>query len=189
MLAGYVFCDDFEDGNASGWTTAGGSWAVLSDPTFVYAGGSGSYVSTAGVASWADQTVQARMKILQFGGTGSSYRAGILARYGQSTNYYTLAIDAVGDVRLLRGTSTPSGAAGTCNAVASGLPAVTNAWLDLKIQVSGPAGNVRIRTWVNASPVHDCTTTSSTLGAGNAGVMTYGSSTRAEFDDFRVSTP
>jgi pectate lyase len=189
MLSGFVFCDDFEDGNASGWTTTGGSWSVLTDTSYVYAGGSGSYLSTAGLSTWTDQTVQARMKILAFGGTSSSYRAGIVARLAQSTNYYALGIDATGAVRLLRGTSTPSGATGTCGAVASSLSPLTNAWADLKIKISGPTGNVRVLTWVNAKPVHDCTTTSSTVTAGNAGVFTYGSGTRAEFDDFRVSTP
>jgi hypothetical protein len=188
-LSQYAFCDDFEDGNACGWTPSGGSWSVSSDMGFVYSGASGSYNSTVGTASWTDQTVEGRVKILQFGGSGSSYRAGIIARYGQSTNYYTLAIDAAGDVRLLRGTSSPSGASGTCDAVPSGLSSLTNTWIDLKIQVSGSAGNVHILTWVNGKPVHDCTTTSSTLAMGAAGVMTYGSNTQAEFDDFRVSTP
>jgi hypothetical protein len=188
-LSRYALCDDFEDGNACGWTTSGGSWSVVSDASFVYAGASGSYNSTVGTAGFTDQTVEVKMKILQFGGSGSSYRSGIIARFGQSTNYYTLAIDAAGDVRLLRGTSSPSGNSGTCDAVPSGLSTLTNTWIDLKIQVSGVAGNVHILTWVNGNPVHDCTTTSSTLAAGNAGVMTYGSNTRAEFDDFRVSTP
>jgi len=89
----------------------------------------------------------------------------------------------------LRGSSSPSGASGTCDAIPSGLSAVTNTWMKLKLQVSGSAASVVIRSWLNDGPVHQCTTTSSTIASGNAGVMTYGSSTRAEFDDFRVSTP
>jgi len=161
---------------------------VISDQSYVYAGGTGSYVSTAG-GSHGDQSVEARMKILQFGGSGSSYRAGILARFAQGSNYYALAIDAAGDVRLLRGSSSPSSASGTCDAVPSELPSVTGAWITLKMQVSGPTNDVHIQTWLNGDPIHDCTTTSSTIAAGSAGVMTYGSSTRAEFDDFRVSSP
>jgi pectate lyase len=188
-LAASAFCDDFESGRACGWTTSGGTWSVTSDSTFVYTGGSGSYNSTAGSATWTDQTVEAKMKILTFGGSGSSYRAGIVARFAQSTNFYALAIDAAGDVRLLRGSSSPSGSTGTCDGIPSGLSTLTNTWIDLKIQVSGAGGNVHILTWVNGNAVHDCTTTSSTVAAGKAGVMTYGSSTRAEFDDFRVTTP
>lgn len=184
-----AFCDDFEDGNACGWTPSGGAWSVTSDGSFVYTGGGGSYNSTAGKSAWTDQTVEAKVKILGFGGSGSSYRAGIVARFAGSTNFYTLAIDAAGDVRLLRGSSSPSGASGTCDAVPSGLSSLTNTWIDLKLQVSGAAGNVHILTWVNGNAVHDCTTKSSTVAAGKAGVMTYGSSTRAEFGDFRVTTP
>ena len=185
--AGLALCDDFEDGNAAGWTTTGGTWSVITDQSYVYAGGSGSFNATAG-SGWGDQTVEARIKILQFGGSGSSYRAGILARNAQGTNFYALSLDAAGDVRLLRGSSSPSGASGTCDAVASGLSAVTNVWVKLRLQVSG-SGSVRLRSWLNDAPVHDCTTTSSTIPTGNAGLMTYGSSTRAEFDDVRVSTP
>jgi pectate lyase len=143
MLSGYVFCDDYEDGNASGWTTTGGSWSVLTDSGYVYAGGSGSYSSTAGLSTWTDQTVQARVKILAFGGTSSSYRAGIVARFAQSTNYYALSVDATGAVRLLRGTSSPSGATGACAATPSGLP--RSRTLDhLKITVSGPSASVHV---------------------------------------------
>ena len=31
-----LFSDDFEDGNANGWTKSGGSWAVASDGSLVY---------------------------------------------------------------------------------------------------------------------------------------------------------
>jgi pectate lyase len=183
-----VFCDDFEDGNATGWATTGGSWSVISDQSYVYAGGSGSYNATAG-PGWGDQTVEARMKILQFGGSGSSYRAGVVARNAQGSNFYTLSLDAAGDLRLLRGSSSPSGASGTCDAAPSGVSPVTNTWVKLKVAVSGSGSSVRIRSWMNDGMVHDCTTTSSTIPTGNAGVMSYGSSTRAEFDDFRVSSP
>jgi pectate lyase len=188
-LSGFAFCDDFEDGAADGWSTSGGAWSVVLDGTRVYKGGNGPYNSTAGSIAWTDQSVESKMKILAFGGTSSSYRAGIIARNAGSTNYYTLAIDAAGYVRLLRGTSTPSGASGACGPALTGLASLTNTWVTLKMQVSGPTNNVRIVTWLNGTQVHDCITTSSTVAAGNAGVMTYGSSTIAEFDDVRVSTP
>jgi len=31
-----LFSDNFEDGNADGWTKSGGSWAVVSDGSLVY---------------------------------------------------------------------------------------------------------------------------------------------------------
>jgi hypothetical protein len=48
---------------------------------------------------------------------------------------------------------------------------------------------VRLRSYVNGVLFHDCTTTSSTVGGGTAGLISYGSNTRAEFDDIVVTTP
>ena len=120
--AGYVFCDDFEDGNANGWAPNGGTWSVITDGSRVYEGGNGSSMSLAGQPTWTDQTVQARMKVLQFGGTSTSYRAGIVARATDASNLYVFAIDASGAMRLLKGTSSPSGtgATGTCGKVSVG---------------------------------------------------------------------
>jgi hypothetical protein len=131
------------------------------------------------------------MKVLQFDSATSSYRAGILARYGGSTNYYALQVDGAGDLRLLRGTSTISGT-GTCATIAGSLAAGT--WYTLKLQVSGPANAARLQSSYSTNgttftPAHDCTITSGTLDSGNAGVITVGSNTNAEFDDFAVTTP
>ena len=46
--AGYAFCDDFEDGNADGWTPSGGTWSVITDGSHVYQGGNGNSMSLAG---------------------------------------------------------------------------------------------------------------------------------------------
>ena len=188
---GFALCDDFEDNNASDWTTTGGSWSITSDPSFVYVGGAGSYRSTKGSTSWTNQTVQSRMKILHFDAGSSSYRAGIMARFGESTNYYTFQVDGAGDLRLLRGTSTVSGN-GSCGIVAASL--ATGTWYTLKLQVSGGTNAARLVTSYSVNgttftPVHDCTITSGTLDGGSAGVITVGTSTNAEFDDFAVTTP
>jgi hypothetical protein len=64
----------------------------------------------------------------------------------------------------------------------------------LKLEVSGPATAARLVTAYSANgttftPVHDCTITSGALESGSAGVITVGSNTNAEFDDFAVTTP
>jgi hypothetical protein len=187
----FAFCDDFEDGNSSGWTTTGGSWSMASDPSFVYVGGVGSFRSSAGSASWTNQTVQSRIKILNFDSASSSLRAGIMARFGGSTNYYSLQIDGVGDLRLLRGTSTVSGT-GTCATVSNTLAVGT--WYTLKLQASGGVNNTRLVSSFSTNgttftQAHDCTITSGALDAGSAGVITVGTNTNAEFDDFAVTTP
>lgn len=59
----------------------------------------------------------------------------------------------------------------------------------LRLEVTGPTGNVHIKSFLDGVQVHDCTTISGTLASGQAGVSTYGSNTVAEFDGFKVSTP
>ncbi|HWA71689.1 MAG TPA: hypothetical protein VG937_05135 [Polyangiaceae bacterium] len=180
-----VLCDDFEDGSADGWT-ATGTWAIVTDGSRAYQTPLGSAQATA-QTSWGDQSVEARVKALAFGGSGSSYRVGILARYSGSSNYYALAVDGAFDLRILRGTSAPSGTTGTCNPIPSGLK--LGAWFSLKLVVSGASSGVRLRSYVNGTLFHDCTTTSSTVGGGTVGLSSYGSNTRAEFDDLVVTTP
>ena len=96
--------------------------------------------------------------MLAFGAMGGSYRAGIVARYAGSSNYYALAIDGSGELRLLRGTSAPSGATGSCAPAAVGVGSGT--WSTLRLQVSGATGGVRLRSYLNGVLFHDCTTTS-----------------------------
>lgn len=189
----FAFCTDFENRDISGWTSTGGVWDTLNDPTgrqgWVYSGGGGSFVSTLRGPTWTDQTVEAKVYVVQFGGTtGSAYRAGIVARFAGGSSFYTLSIDADGILRLLRGTSTPSGATGTCAAVASGLPTPTATWMTMKLQVSG-SSQIRLVTWLNGVRIHDCTSSGTIVTSGTVGVITYGTGTIADFDDVRVTSP
>jgi hypothetical protein len=185
---GVAFCDDFEDQNANGWTKSGGTWSVVQDAAdWVYAGGNGSEEAYAGDATWTDQTIEANVKVVSFGGTSDSYRAGIMARHTGSSSFYVFALGGDGKLTLRKSTSAPSGSTGTCAALAAGVD--TNAWLTLKMSVTGNAGSVRIQTYINGQPRHDCTTTSSPLAQGRVGVLTYGSGTVAHFDDVSVTTP
>ena len=188
---GYVFCDDFEDGNSAGWTPSGGAWSVITDGTRVYQGGNGSSMSIAGQAAWTDQTLTARVKVLQFGGTSTSYRAGIVARATDTSNLYVFAIDASGALRLLKGTSSPSGtgATSTCGKVTPGTGALPNTWYTLQMRIAGTGANVVITTFFDGTMIHDCHTTVATLPSGPIGTYVYGPNTIAAFDDIRVSVP
>jgi hypothetical protein len=62
------------------------------------------------------------------------------------------------------------------------------AWHTLKLEVSGST-TVHLRTFLDGTLVHDCTSTSDTVVAGTAGTYVYGSNTIVEFDDVKVSTP
>jgi hypothetical protein len=182
------FCDDFEDLIADGWTTSGGTWVVMEDgDTNVYQGGGASEEALVDAGGWADQIVEARMRVVSFGGASDTYRAGILARYASSSAYYAFAIGGDKTLSIRRSTGAPSGSSGTCAAVSTSIE--PSEWFTLKLQVTGPEGNVRLRTYLNGTPIHDCTTTATTAASGKAGVLTVGSGTTARFDDAKVLLP
>jgi len=132
------------------------------------------------------------VKVLQWGGTSTSYRAGIVARVTDTSNLYVFAIDASGALRLLKGTSSPGGTAGssgTCGKVTPSPAAAVNTWYTMQIKVAGSGANVVITTFFNGTMIHDCTITTGTLDSGGAGTYIYGPNTIAEFDDVKISTP
>jgi pectate lyase len=183
---GHAFCDDFEDGDAAGWTPIGGTWAVVADGSSVYRGANGSGNAIAGSAAWTDQTVEARVKVVQFGNDKAGFRGGVIARYASASNFYVFFVDGTGALRVLMDNDTPSGHTGGCAKVDANL--APGSWHTLKLTASGSA-SVRLQTFVDGAPVHDCTTTSGTVPAGSAGAYVYGSNTIVEFDDVTVSTP
>jgi hypothetical protein len=189
--AGYVFCDDFEDGDTVGWTPNGGTWSVIADGSRVYQGGNGNSFSLAGPPTLTDQTITARVKITQWGGTSTSYRAGIVARATDASNLYVFAIDASGALRLLKGTSSPSGtgATGTCGKVSPTPLATAGTWYTMQMKIAGTGANVVITTYFNGTMIHDCQTSVGTLPAGPAGTYIYGPNTIAAFDDVRIAAP
>src|SRR6188474_418762 len=69
--AATVFSDDFEDGNATGWTTSGGTWSVVTDGDRAYrqGGTSSDARARAGSTAWNDYIVSADVKPLAFNGT------------------------------------------------------------------------------------------------------------------------
>jgi hypothetical protein len=178
--SGFVFCDDFEDGVADGWTKSGGTWTVLDDDTKVYQGAA-SEESWAG-PSVADQSVEARVKVVSFGGSSDAYRAGLIARHSGSSDFYAFQIRSDGSLSIRKSTSVVSG----CNQVAAGVS--PTAWFTMRLVVSGPASAVSLKGYVNGQEKVACTHASG-LASGQAGFVTYGTSTSARFDDIRVSSP
>ena len=64
--AATLFSDDFNDGNAAGWSTSGGSWSVSSG-AYSQSGTSASAKALAGSTSWSTATVSARVQAGAFG--------------------------------------------------------------------------------------------------------------------------
>src|SRR5262245_1658987 len=68
--AATVFSDTFEDGDLSGWSKSGGTWAVVSDGSLAARQSNSTSENArifAGSTSWTTQRVQARVKPLSFG--------------------------------------------------------------------------------------------------------------------------
>lgn len=82
-----LFSDDFNDGNANGWTTSGGSWSVNN---YEYLN-TGNGLSTAGEASWTDYYVQAKVKLI------SANYGTVIGRYVDSNNFYQVEVHAPND--------------------------------------------------------------------------------------------
>jgi pectate lyase len=179
LASGFVFCDDFEDGVADGWTESGGTWSVLDESANRIYEGRGKEESWP-APSWADQTIQARVKVVSFGGSSDAYRAGIMARHSSASNFYTLQVRSDGSLSIRKSTSVVSG----CNQVASGVN--TSDWFTLRLEVLGPASAVSLRGYVNGQLKLSCSHTSG-LASGQVGFVTY--DTVARFDDITVTSP
>jgi hypothetical protein len=138
---GFFFCDDFNDQDAEGWSVKAGVWTVVVDgtPTYVLSvDGVPNRTIAEATSALEDQTVEARMKVVDSGGTDQNCRAGIIAREGGAASNYLFALDATGNFQILRGTGPPSGASGDCAPAASGLGALPEGiWVD-DVRVSQP---------------------------------------------------
>lgn len=173
--AATVFSDDFSDGDTSGWSKSGGSWAVVTDGSPAARQSNGSSENArlfAGSTSWTAYTVQARVKPLSLGAAG---HVGLLARASGSTVYYRLALLPGNRVQL----QAVNGSSVTVLANASRSVA-TGTWYTLAIDVSGTT----VRGSVDGTVIGQGT--SALTSAGRMGLQTAYST--AFFDDVVVST-
>jgi len=209
--AGAAFCDDFESYTtaATQWTASSGSWSVTTDATElvgdqrVFANAStGNSMSSVSSGTYANATIEARMRVTSFSSNSASNSAGIFLR-SNGTNDYDLSLGGDGKIYLRR--SQTSSTEETCSSGTSngtGVP-VTNAagsgWFKLKLQVSGTvAAGITVTGWVDPTgssgytQVLQCTqatgTTQYMYDSGTAGVFSK-SNAPAEYDDVVVTSP
>ncbi|BCB87513.1 pectate lyase family protein [Phytohabitans suffuscus] len=173
--AATLFSDNFEDGDSSGWTTSGGTWAVAADGSRVLrqSGTSSDARARAGQASWTDYTVSAKVKPTAF--SGGNRFAAVLARAQSATSYYYVALRSNNTVelkKLVNGTATTL--ASTSLAVSAGTT------YTVSLQVAGST----LRSTVNGGAALSATDTAFT--SGDVGVATF--YTAADFDDVSVET-
>ena len=170
-----LFSDNFEDGNANGWTKSGGSWSVVTDGSLVYRqSGTGSDArARAGSTSMTNYAVQARVKPLAFNGTNRF--VALLARAQSMTSYYMLALSNNNQLQLRK----LAGGSPTILASTS-FTVTTGTWYTLRIEASGAT----LRGFVNGALL--LTATDGQFSSGNVGGATFFSS--GEFDDFLVTS-
>src|SRR5262245_12443209 len=78
VQAADLFTDNFDDSNATGWTSTTGTWSVVQDSgNYAYYQSSTSEGRTSGgSASWTNYSVQSRIKVDSFSGSNRTYLAG-----------------------------------------------------------------------------------------------------------------
>ena len=180
---GTSYSDNFEDGNADGWSNTGGTYTVYSEGApqgYVYRktdyGGFMYAFSTAG-GNFADFTYTAKVRMdstLPGGANADSEYVGITFRYANSSQNYDFYFrKGAGNVRLRKNGATlqesPSGTAWS-----------SDTWYTMKVVVTG--GN--IKGYVNDVLKVDYTD-SSPLPEGMVGMMTYNSV--GSWDDINVT--
>ncbi|MGW3346472.1 pectate lyase family protein [Nonomuraea rubra] len=171
--AATLFGDDFQDGDATGWTRSGGSWSVVTDgsPAYRQSGTSADARALAGTG-WGDQAVQARVKPIMFNGSGR-YVA-VLARAQNTGSYYFLGLSNAGTAVLGKRTG------GAPITLATGAATVTpGSWHTVRLEAFGST----LRGFVNDVQVVSATDTS--FSSGRAGLAGYYAS--ATFDDVLVT--
>lgn len=100
--AAALVSDDFEDGNAAGWTTTGGTWIVNQEETKVLRQSSFAVNALAriGQLAWSDYIITAQVKPESFNGLPGF--AGVVSRASSTSTYYALVIRADNTAALTR---------------------------------------------------------------------------------------
>jgi hypothetical protein len=184
--SGTIFSDNFESG-AGKWITSGpGTATVASDGSSVYDLSclmSKVFLAAAGDVSWTNVVVQARVKVLSFNGSSSSYYAGLCARVQDANNYYCVTLRSDSKVAI-RGDI-----GGSSNSIGSSVSygVATGTWYTVQLAIVGST----ITASINGTPVlpktGDPAITDSSLASG--GIALIVDNADAEFDDVSVSFP
>jgi hypothetical protein len=175
-----AFFDDFESGT-DGWVAVpADGWSIVSDGTNVYKQSTLDTlfrVSAAGVVDWTDQVVEAKIKVLGFQGSGSSYYAAVYGRFKDMDNHYYMSIDSYGKIKIRKKSF------GNNTSITSEAPVVAalNTWYTFKLEITGSS----LKAYVDGTPV--LVATDPDVASGGIAVGTKNAS--AEFDDVRVSVP
>jgi pectate lyase len=166
--AATLLSDNFDDGNANGWTTSGGSWSVSSG-AYSQSSTGASAKAQAGSTSWGTATVSARVRPNTFSGNGSR-GIGVAARVQNTSNFYALVVTPTA-VQIRKGATTVLASAS--------FSATTGTWYTLSLSATGSSlvGSVNGAAVVTASD--------GSYSTGRAGLLA--NYTAGSFDDLVVT--
>lgn len=175
VQAATLFSDDFNDGNANGWTPQSNynDWSVVLDNgNYVYYSSSTNEGRTsAGNSSWADYSVEARVKVENFNGSNRAYVSG---RYQDGNNFYAASLSS-NKLELRKKVS------GSTTTIASkSYTFNTGTWYKVKLEMNGS----NLKVYIN--DVLQLQATDSSLSSGGIGLVAY--KTVVKYDDIIVST-
>jgi polygalacturonase len=170
-----TFSTDFEHNSAAGWTPSIGQWEVVDDEgNKVYAAISGEESRAhAGDAAWTDYRVQARVKVVEFGGENRAYVCG---RYKDGNNYYAASLynrDEGGMLELRKKLDKK-----TRNVTTKPLELSEGKWYQIALEMQGNT----IRVYVDGEL--QLTATDDSLKQGGIGLIAYNA--KVEYDDVKV---
>jgi hypothetical protein len=177
-----LFFDDFESGTAAKWTTTLGTWTIVDDESKAYdqaAQENKLQIAIANGSCFADQVIDARVKVTGFNGQSNSYAAALFGRVVSPTTHYLLALGSDKKLALRKRVNTSStGATAIGSAVAFSV--VEDTWYDVHFEIIGTS----LKGCIGAV----CATgTDSSIASGGVAVGTV--NTSARFDDVKVTAP
>jgi hypothetical protein len=166
--------DNFDDGDAAGWTTTGGTWIVNidgSDKVLRQSSLAANSLARVGPLSWRNYTVTAAVRPESYNGMPGF--AGVVARASSTSNYYALVLRPNDTAVLTRTVN------GTAQILATIRVSVAeDSWYKLSLSVEGQ----RLVGTVNGTSF---SATDGFLSSGPAGLVTTW--TTASFDDVVVA--
>lgn len=175
---GPLLFDDFEDGVDDNWFPTSGDWAVVtSNNSKVYRVVNlldASLFSVIGDLSWTDVAVEAKVRVLEFGGTSSADLIGLYARFESPANHYYVALRADGKLAIRKKISVNS---------TLGNPVAFSAAPGKQYKVRFEVQGEDLRAYVD--DVLMVTTSDPDLKMGRIAIGT--DNARAEFDDVTVT--
>ena len=190
--AAATFSDDFEDGNANGWSAPTASeWVVVTDGSVKALERNvttASYNDVMGPAmSSADQDIEIKIKVNAFSSSSSTYLAGVYGRHsgiqsGTGANAYLAVVRGGGSIAIDR---RYNGSLTTLTSVGASL--TTGTWNTVRLTITG-SNPVTLNMYLNGvlKKTYSDTSSSQVTAAGKLAFGTYGAN--AEFDYVTVAT-